>query len=144
MTHEESQLTRIVAHIIDLRRGQPRINPMLIATAAMREIDPLNRSPDLARLGCHLQLRQIARGLCRKLFEPDRPAVREPELFDGLQWRYPTMRSKGDTEPEYILRDLMSDDDIAYNVERLRSEAQAKLHHADALEAWGSARRAAK
>jgi hypothetical protein len=139
MTREESQLAEIVARIIDIRRGQIGINPSWVATEALKEIDPASRSIVLVRLGCHLHLRQLARQQCRKLFGDHKsdPADREPELFEGLQWRYPTARSKADDEPEYILRDHMSDEDVGYNVGRLRAEANAKLAHADALEAWG-------
>lgn len=141
MTHSESQLAEVVARIIDIRRGQLRINPSWIATEALREIDPAAQSIELVRIGCHLHLRQIARAQCRKLFE-DSEDDDEPRFsgFEGLQWRYPTMRSKGADEPEYVLRDHMSDDDVSYNVSRLRSEARAKLAHADALEAWGRSR----
>jgi len=144
MTREESQLAEIVARIIDIRRGQVRINPSWIATEALKEIDPSSRSVDLVRLGCHLQLRQIARAECRTLFE-DTEDVDEPRFsgFEGLQWRYPTARSKRKDEPEYVLRDHMSDDDINYNVARLRREGRAKLAHADTLEAWGRSRWAA-
>lgn len=144
MTHEESQLTAIVARIIDIRRAQVRINPSWIATEALKEIDPSARSVHLVRTGCHLQLRQIARAECRKLFE-DADDDCEPRFtgFDGLQWRYPTARSKSKAEPEYVLRENMSDTDIAYNVARLRHEARAKLAHADALEIWGKIRKIA-
>lgn len=140
MTREESALVEVVARIIDVRRGQLRINPSWIATEAMKEIDPARRSVELVYLGCHLQLRQIARGQCRKLFEdeddedPDAPRFTG---FNGLQWRYPTARSRVASEPEYVLRDHMTGADVSYNVSRLRSEARAKLEHADALEAWG-------
>jgi hypothetical protein len=141
MTREESQLTEIVARIIDIRRGEVRINPSWIATEALKEIDPANTSVALVRLGCHLQLRQIARGQCRKLFE-DGDDDSEPQFteFKELQWRYPTARSKGQSDPEYVLRDHLTDRDVAYNVARLRTEARAKLAHADALEAWGRSR----
>jgi hypothetical protein len=137
MTHEESQLAEIVARIIDIRRGQVRINPSWIATEALREIDPADSSVKLVRLGCHLQLRQIARAQCRKLFE-DSEDEDEPRFngFEGLQWRYPSARSKGEIEPEYVLRDHMTNNDVNYNVARLRREGRAKLAHADALEAW--------
>jgi hypothetical protein len=144
VTHEEAQLTEIVSRIIDIRRSQVRINPSWIATEAMREIDPASASLELVRIGCHLQLRQIARSLCRKLFvedsydDGDEPYFTE---FKGLQWRYPIARSKHKhEEPEYVLRDQMSDEDVAFNVARLRSEARAKLAHADASEAWGRSR----
>jgi hypothetical protein len=141
MTREESQLAEIVARIIDIRRSQVRINPSWIATEALKEIDPAGRSVDLVRLGCHLQLRQIARAECRTLFE-DSEDGDEPRFsgFEGLQWRYPASRSKGKDEPEYVLRDQMTNDDVEYNVGRLRREGRAKLAHADALEAWGRSR----
>lgn len=141
MTHEESQLAEIVARIIDIRRAQVRINPSWIATEALKEIDPAAQSVRLVRQGCHLQLRQIARAQCRHLFE-DSDDITQPRFteFEDLQWRYPTVRSKTQDEPEYVLRDQMTAADIRYNVARLRQEANAKQAHADALEAWGRSR----
>jgi hypothetical protein len=120
MTREEGQLAEIVARIIDIRRAQVRINPTWIATEALKEIDPANRSIALVRTGCHLQLRQIAREQCRTLFE-DSEDDDEPRfaVIEGLQWRYPTKRSKED------------------------HEGRAKLAHANTLAAWDRARRAA-
>lgn len=146
MTKEESQLADIVTRIIDIRRAQVRINPSWIATEALNEIDPANLSLSLVRIGCHLQLRQIARAQCRKLFgdeageerDPDEPEFAE---FKELQWRYPAAHSKGQQEPEYVLLDHMSNSDVTYNVQRLRREGMAKLKHADALVAWDSTRR---
>jgi len=143
MTKKESQLAGVVARILELQRNQIRINPSWIATEAMKLIDPKNRSIGLVRIGCHLQLRQIARGQCRKSFEsPDEGDDDQPQFagFDDLQWRYPTSRPKGLPEPEYILRESMTDEDIAYNVASLRREGRAKLQHADFLEACGRSR----
>ena len=64
------------------------------------------------------------------------------ELFPLLQRRYPSQRARGD-EPEYVRLDDLNDADLKFNVERLRREAQAKLAHATALEAYGLERRAA-
>ena len=50
MTKRGSQLAEIVERIIDIRRVQTRINTSWIATEAMKEIDPANRSPALVRL----------------------------------------------------------------------------------------------
>jgi hypothetical protein len=146
MTKEESQLAEIVARIIDIRRAEVRINPSWIATEALKEIDPANRSHPLVRTGCHLQLRQIARAQCRKLFEDDDGEDDSEPLFTGfkqLQWRYPAAHSKGKPEPEYVLLDQLSRADVEYNARRLRLEGHAKLEHADALEAWDRARRGA-
>jgi hypothetical protein len=72
MSAENRALTTIVARIIELHRDEPRINPTSIATVALSEIDPAKVSLPAALAGCHLALRQIARGLLRKHFdEPD-------------------------------------------------------------------------
>ena len=145
MTREEGQLAEIVARIIEIRRTQVRVNPSWIATEALKEIDPANRSHPLVRTGCHLQLRQIARAHCRKLFEDDDDDS-EPHFadFKELQWRYPAAHSKDKSEPEYVLLDQLSRIDVEYNVQRLQREGQAKLDHADALKARDRARRAAR
>ena len=143
MTSEERQLTEIILKIIDTRRDQLYMNPSWVATEGLNEIDPERIAPVLVRLGCHLHLRQIARANLRKQFDAsDEDMDAEPEFaeFKQLQRRYPTARSKKSEEPVYVLRDHMTDDDVAYNVARLRSEARAKLAHADALEAWGKSR----
>jgi hypothetical protein len=146
MTSETQALTTIVAKIIETRRDEVRINPSWIATEALLEIDPEKVSLPLVYLGCHLELRQIARGLLRQHFEePPSPAdeLIQHELFPDLQRRYPSARSKASSEPEYVLLDEMTDSDIWFNVGRLRKEGVAKLRHADALEAFGRDKTAA-
>jgi hypothetical protein len=53
------------------------------------------------------------------------------------------------SEREYVRRDLMTADDVKYNVDRMRAEAKkaktaarakALTDHANALQAWGTAR----
>jgi hypothetical protein len=138
----ESPLVEIVARIVDLRRDQGRISPSWVATEAMLQIDPekvIQQRFPLAYLASHLELRQIARSVCRGLFEDDDDKSgdsRQHELFPDLQWRYPAAKSKDQEEPEYVLRELMEPEDVYYNVSRLRAEAETKLRHADALEAW--------
>jgi hypothetical protein len=142
------QLSEVVERIIEKRRGQPRISPTWVATEAMRELDRHNRVERQAPLiwaGCHLELRQIARRKLANRFDPesDDDARAKDQLFPELQWRYPTMRSAAGEEPEYVLRDLLIEEDIDHNVARLRAEADSKNQHADALEAWGRSRRTA-
>ena len=75
MACETQPLSAIVAKIIETRRNEVRINPSWIATEALLEIDPDKVSLPLVYLGCHLELRQIARGLLRQHFEePPSPA----------------------------------------------------------------------
>lgn len=137
----ESSLMEIAARIIDLRRGQITISPAWVATEAMYVIDPERLGPDLEYFGCHLQLRQIARQLLRQRFEPDDQRLSaQHELWPDLQPRYPKANSAKTEEPEYVLLEHMTSEDIDYNVARLRNEANAKLRHADALEAFGRSR----
>ena len=140
----DHKLRELVARIIELRHGQPRISPNWVATEAMYDLDcshRVEREHPMIWLGCHLELRQIARQLLAVKYDPSKED--EDSLFKDLQWRYPTARSATAEEPEYVLRDLMNDEDLNYNVGRLRAEARAKLDHADALEAWGRSRSAA-
>lgn len=116
------------------------VNPSWLATMAMDLIGFQRDRHELAYLGCHLHFRQLARGFCRKSFDP--VDAKEDDLFpETLQGRYPRPPRADDAEPEYILRDLMTDADVAFNVTRLRKEALAKKAHADALEAWHRNRR---
>lgn len=117
---------------------RPSVMPAWLATETMIVIGfPRDLHP-LGYLGCHLQLRQIARSFCRKNFDPAETI--ENDLFpDTLQPRYPKhfYVSSSEKEPEYVLLDLLEKSDVEFNVDRLRREARAKLRHADALEAWG-------
>jgi hypothetical protein len=137
---EDGALIDVVARVIELRRTQDRISPAWIATEAMLLLDPekqTQRVRPLVYLASHLQLRQIARELCRKSFEGDEDSKKQHELFPDLQWRYPSARSKEQEEPEYVRLELLAQTDVTYNVARLRKEGRAKLRHADSLEAWG-------
>lgn len=65
------------------------------------------------------------------------------ELFSGmLQMRYPIPRKK-DEEPAYKLREMLTEDEVRWNITTLRKSAEARLEHADALEAWHMARKLA-
>jgi hypothetical protein len=135
---EERRLAEIIQRIIELRRGEVSISPTWVAQEAMIELDPERQAPMLVYAGCTLQLRQIARGELRKKFDPDDDGRGDThDLFPELQHRYPTARSARDAEPEYILLEHLTSVDISYNVARLRSEAAAKMAHADALQAYG-------
>jgi hypothetical protein len=132
-------LIDIVSRIIDTRRTAERISPSWVAGEALTELDPphdVERHHPLIWLGCHLELRQIARSILARRFDPEAAEPETDDLFPDLQWRYPEARSANQPEPTYVLRDLMSDADVGYNVARLRAEAAAKNRHADALEAW--------
>jgi hypothetical protein len=154
MSAETRSLTAVVAKIIESKRDEARINPDAIASAALLELDPKKISVPAVLAGCHLALRQIARGQLRKRFlelddeddgiEPEQSQhddaaaeSEQPDLFGGLQRRYPSSRHAG----EYVLREQMSPADVVFNIRRLRAESGSKSKHADLLEAWWEIRK---
>jgi tRNA A37 threonylcarbamoyladenosine dehydratase len=142
MMSDVKRLAALIAHVIDQRRDEFKISPAWVATGVMNKLDPNRITQEDIYLACHLQLRQIARQELRKRFDDDDrydeddDLERQHEMFPELQWRYPSVRSKDDAEPQYILLEQMSEADVFYNVARLRSEAKSKWDHASALEAW--------
>lgn len=138
---EASSLNEIVSLLIQKQKDEPRISPSSIATEAMSKLRArwMNKPQEypLVYLGCHLQLRQIARGLLREWFEPNEDANKATHpLFPELQARYPMARME-DQEPTYILLEQLAPTDWRFNVRRLRADAESRLRHASALEAWG-------
>jgi hypothetical protein len=138
---DEKRLAELIARVIDSRSAQSRISPGWIATEVMKDLDPERTAPELVYVGCHLQLRQIARSQLRGRYDGETGASEQHELWPDLQARYPVMKSG--EEPEYVRLEDLTPADVGYNVARLRAEGRAKLRHADALEAWGRSRYAA-
>lgn len=142
MMSDVKRLAALIAQVIDQRRDEFKISPAWVATAVLAQLDPDRVTQADIYLACNMQLRQIARQELRKRFDnddrydEDEDIVRQHEMFPELQWRYPSVRSEGDAEPQYILLEQMSEADVFYNVARLRSEAKSKWDHASALEAW--------
>jgi hypothetical protein len=137
---DEEELAQAVQKVIDDNADLGEISPAWVATAVMKAIGfPRDLHP-LGYVGCHLELRQIARQKLRHQFDPTSAAHDEGEdLFpDTLQDRYPRRPDRGQ-EPVYVVRSLLSRVDVAYNVERMRRAGRALLRHADALEEWGEA-----
>ena len=111
------------------------VSPSLLATTALVELDPDKRTPALVYMAAHLELRQIGRSICREWFEKEEEPDEAHSLFPDLQNRYPAAHAE-DVEPMYRLLEHLTEDDVMFNVNRLRREAAAKMKHADALEAW--------
>lgn len=127
-------LTTLAAEIVNTNKSEAYLAPEWVANEVMRRVDPRRVSLPAVYGGCNLYIRQVARSLLREKFELQETC--QHELWPELQWRYPTKPEKS-RKPVYVLLELMSAADIAYNVERLRKEANAKEKHADALERWG-------
>jgi hypothetical protein len=115
------------------------IMPKSLAHATYCAISP---DQDEDRLVSYLtveMLTAMARKLLAKRFshESDETDAHQGELFSGaLQARYPLPRVNGE-EPTYKLREHLTQEERAWNVNQLRKSAQARLEHADALEAEG-------
>jgi hypothetical protein len=138
---DEEELAQAVQKVIDDNSAVDAISPAWVATGAMQAIGFARALHRLGYVGCHLELRQIARSKLRRQFDPVSDAAHGEDLFpDTLQDRYPQRPARG-REPVYLLRALMEDADVAFNVERMRRAGAALLRHADALEEWGGGRR---
>lgn len=149
MTEKEAKtLIEAVEKVISRNNDMRAISPAWVATAVMVEIGFAAKVHPVGYVGCHLYARQIARQSLRKKFDPasadsDDDDDDQPRLFTGtLQTKYPRRREPGE-EPTYVHIDDLTDDDIAFIVTRMRATARSLLKHADALEAWHTARRRA-
>ena len=138
MTNEETKARELVLSIYERHSDARHVSPSWLATEAMHSIDPGRSSHPIEYAMAHLQFRQLARSICAGRWrESERADPQDQhELFPMLQKRYPTSHSVSREEPEYVLLEYMTAEDVRYNVERLRSEAASKQKHADALAAY--------
>lgn len=119
------------------------ISPTAVAAAIFAEFAERAVEPHIAYASIE-HFKQMARQVLAARFEDDgedNPAYADQgELFAGhLQERYPVPRKRGD-EPQYKLREALTDEEVAWNVRVLRRSADARLAHADALRAWALTR----
>lgn len=104
-----------------------------LAAAVYKDLDPDGVAPPLVAWAAILELRQLARAICRARQVNDEHRAESGSLFDFmLQPRYPAER---DSDDAYVLRDHLTVAERRDNITRLRREAAAKTQHADALEA---------
>lgn len=83
-------------------------------------------------------LKHMARKALAGRYEPDgeENESHQGEMFSGvLQDRYPVPRERG-ADPVYKHRESMTVIELDWNVAQLRKSANARLRHADALQAW--------
>lgn len=131
LTEQLMQLLREEYAVLD-GSGEVVVSPALVAARTMERLDSTSASPTLVAFAATLELRQLARSICRRVSNLDDPSG-QGALFDGqLQRRYPAVRA---SEEVYVLREHMTLDERRANVARLRAEAASKARHADALEA---------
>ena len=131
-TEKITGLIRDQYNLLD-EANQVMVSPSLLAGMAYEQLDPASTSPMEVRYLALLALKQIARQVCADRIEDDERNVDQGTLFEmQLQPRYPTDRGG---EKVYVLRQHLTLAERRANVNRLRSEATAKLQHAKALEA---------
>lgn len=117
------------------------LSPTTLALAVLSRLsaEPLTPKVQYASLE---HLKQMARKALAGRYEPDGAEndAHQGDMFSGhLQDRYPVPRVKG-ADPIYKPRDVLSADELAWNVGQLRKAAAARLRHADALQAWADDR----
>jgi hypothetical protein len=120
------------------------VMPSALAAATFASLSPEGGASRVIEYLSLQMLNAMARKLLGRKFshESDDTDAYSGDLFSGaLQPRYPLPRKRGE-EPVYKLRCQLTDDERSWNVEQLRKSAQARLEHADALEAEGDLRSA--
>jgi hypothetical protein len=131
----QTQLIEVLSaqyHELD-QKSVITVYPGNIADAAYKVMDPDGLAPLMVRCAALLELRQLARSICRHTNVDDQEEERSQlPMFDGdLQRRYPAHR---DGEEVYVLREFLTETERRGNVARLRAEGKSKLAHANALE----------
>lgn len=135
--HEPNQLTSLLQEKYHVLHGKKliAISPKDLADEVYKAIDPKKISPLLVQMAAILELRQLARAVCRQRNVESQQATEQSTLFD-LQPRYPATRTMGEeTEEVYVLREHLTVAERRENSSRLRVEGEAKMAHADALDA---------
>lgn len=142
MTLHESIKTEM-ARFIDDRRDCAILSPAAIASATLDAFISETLEP-------HIEYATLEhfKGMARKVLahqfddegDENRAYAVQGEMFSGhLQDRYPLPRKRGE-DPVYKLRDQLTNEEVRWNLQSLRRSADARLAHADALEAWHQSR----
>jgi len=142
---KEDTLWQRVRLTILTMKGEPVIDPISVADIAIESL-----SYDVIRLGCILELRQIAREVLRRLHmngaksspsrgtEPIQPTLPGHD-FSLLQERYPKAHSNPKDERGYVLKERMSEEDWEWNKANLQGEGEVRIRHARQLDLYGRA-----
>lgn len=137
-----SEMTRF----IDARAECAIISPAAVAAATLRAFCPDALEPHVEYASLE-HFKNMARKVLAHRFDDDgaenEAYAAQGEMFSGhLQDRYPLPRKRGE-DPVYKLREHLTADEVRWNLQSLRRSANARLAHADALEAWAQSRAAA-
>lgn len=130
-----------IARFIEERRDCVIISPGAIASAIYLQFASAQVEAHIAYASIE-HFKQMARHALRARFDDDgeeNPAYTgQGELFSNrLQERYPVPR-KADEDPVYKRLEDLTRDELRWNVRSLRRSADARLAHADALDAYST------
>lgn len=115
--------------------GEIKIKPALLAARTRARIDPDDIAPTLIAYCAVLELRQLARTVCRERSPTDDVSHEssQSELFDGqLQRRYPALR---DDEEVYVLRACLTLAERKTIEQRMMAASISLARHVDAFRA---------
>lgn len=128
----------IVERVISLWPSNADISPSIVADSAYLEpeIDPEEIAPPLARHLAKVTLRNVARGILGKKFDPKDEIIEQHDLWPDLQKAYPVARQNGE-EPTYRPLENLTTVDYQWNISFMRKSAASLLKHADAMEQHG-------
>lgn len=137
--HEE--VTQAIHRQIELLAEAVTLSPRQLAIAVQDSWNLTGVQPQVQY--CTLEhLTQMARRVLASRYEPESAdsSAYQGELFSGtLQSHYPIPTQSGDAV--YKRTEFLTQDEISWNVEKLRKSAAARVRHADALLAWAEQRR---
>lgn len=129
---DSDKLCELVSKCLENTSSELGVSATYLAACAIKEIDPDNKSPHLVQWGCVLQLRQFARQILRKEYEPENEGISsQQEMFEQLQERYPVNRG----EKEYMPRIKMTLEERRETADRFRRISESYAAHANALDA---------
>ena len=137
--HED--IEQAIKRELNVLNGAECLSPTSLALAVQLRFEAGDIQPHIKYTSLE-HLKQMARGILRGQFDPttDDDTSAQGEMFSGhLQDRYPIKVPKG-AEPQYKLRMALSHEEAQWNIARLRKSAQARLEHADAMQAWNDSR----
>lgn len=145
--NQHQQIMEVMERLYDDLSGAIMISPSALAAKAYEHFRAKKKIDPHIQYASVEHLKDMARAFLRKRNDPSddgSEAYTQDEFsFSGkLQRRYPMPHKRGE-EPQYKLREYLTPEERAWNVDQLRKSGQSKLEHADAMEAEGQKKAAA-
>jgi hypothetical protein len=114
--------------------GDVEIKPALLAANTQQRLDPNGLAPTLISYCAVLEMRQMARSICRQKSPTEDVSIgSQSELFDGqLQRRYPASRNGDEV---YVLREHLTLPERRSIEARMSAAARSLARHTDAFRA---------